>query len=353
MTRAVDPPRLGPEIDASPRRAARDRCSAVELRLEAARRRGCTVTDLDPETGFLHELRRDGRARVLMGALSPLNDAAASRLAGDKFHTATTLATIGLRVPEGVRCLRPGRFVDFEAHTGHAPALDLAARRGFPLVVKPNAGSRGRGVQRVEDAAALRAAIDEIWADDYLALVQVPAPGMDLRVDLLDGRCIFAYARRPLELAGDGRRTLEQLLQAADPRLTPAWCAAMLPHEPQWQRLVEREGVGLPWVPPAGHVVRFDGIILNLNRLCTFEIVEPLPGPWLEVGQRIGRRMALRHLGIDFKVPSLAADPSEAVIIEVNASPSLSNMALAGNYERVVGIEEQIVESILADAPAS
>lgn len=334
-----------------PTSGAPDRCSPVRLRLEAARRAGCEVLALDPETGFLHELRRDGRSRVLMGAVSPLNDAAAARLANDKFHTTTALAAAGLRVPEGVRCLRPGRFEGFEAHTGRGPAHELARRCGYPLVVKPNGGSRGRGVTLVDDPAQLDAAIDAIWADDYLALVQRPVLGIDLRIDLLDERCIFAYLRHPLTLVGDGHRSLHALLMAADPRFSSEWCQTLLPQDPQWQRQVVAQGLSLDSILAPERSLRFDTVILNLNRLCRGEVVQPLPSPWLEFACRVAHRMGLRHLGIDLKIESLAQDPAQAVILEVNASPSLGNMAMTGHYEEVVAIEQQIVEAILASAP--
>ncbi len=324
------------------------RCSAIALRLEAARRRRCEVVCLDPETAFLNELRRDGRSRVLMGGLSPLNDAVASRLASDKFHTATALSSVGLRVPDGVRCLRPGRFAGFDSHTGHGPALRLAEQRGFPLVVKPNGGSRGRGIELVRDRMELLRAIEATWIDDYLALVQVPAPGTDLRVDLLDGDCIFAYRRGPLMLRADGERSLAQLLADADPRLTAQWCTQHLAGDPRWQRLVEGQGLSLRSIPEAGRSFDFGGVILNLNRLSVCEVVDPLPPEWTALARRVAERMGLRHLGVDLKIDALDQDPADAVIIEVNASPSLSNMALAGHYERVISVEERIVEAILA-----
>lgn len=326
--------------------AARDsdaRFTVVQLRMEAARRLGAEVISLDPETTYLHEVTLGGQTRVLLGGISPLNDAATHRLAADKFHTATVLARAGLAVPEGVRCLRTGRFDDYEDQTGHQPGLAFAAARGYPLVVKPNGGSRGRGVTVVDSDAALTRAIDGAWTDDYLALVQVPVKGIDLRVDMLDGRCVFAYQRLALAIEGDGRRTVSELLAAVDPRFSAHWCATQLPVQPQWQEVAAARTLEPDSVLAAGDRLDFDPVVLNLNRLCAWKVVTDMPRAWLTLCQRVASVMGLRHCGIDFKVPSFTEVPDGAVVIEVNASPSLANMSRLGHYERVIAVEQQIV----------
>lgn len=330
---------------------ALDRCSQVAMRLEAARRLGYEVIALDPETGQLNEIRGPRRSVILLGSISPLNDAGACLLATDKFHTARALAAAGFRVPEGARCLRPGRFPDYATHTGMDPARVLAERHGFPLVVKPNAGSRGRDVGLVHDEDELGRAIARVWESDYLALVQLPVPGSDLRLDYVDDDCVFAYVRKPVVLHGDGRRRIDELFQAADPRLSAEWCEHRLPHEPQWQRLVQEHGFSPSTVLPPGETLCLEDTILNLNRVCTSVRLDPVPEPWQALGRRIGRRLGLRHFGVDLKIRSIEEDPGHAVVIEVNASPSLANAARMGSYDEVIRLEERIVRAILEDEP--
>lgn len=317
------------------------------MRLEAARRLGYEVTCLDEETGYLNEIRSAGRRVVLMGSISPLNDAGAYVLATDKFYAAATLAAGGHRVPLGTRCLRPGRFLGYDAQTGQGPARAFLERHGLPLVVKPNAGSRGRDVALVRHEGELWQAIDRVWQHDYLALVQRPVLGVDLRLDFVDDDCVAAYVRRPVVLRGDGERSIQALFEAADPRLDAAWCAQQLPLEPAWQRRVREQGMSPATVLPRGQSLCLEEVVLNLNRVCTCERVLPVPEPWQALGRGIGRCLGLRHFGVDLKVDSLEQDPSDAVVIEVNASPLLVNMARLGCYEEVVGIEQRIVAAIM------
>ena len=68
----------------------------LALRAEAARSLGCEVTLLDPETGYLCEIRHGTATHLLLGGFSPVNNACAARIALDKFHTLLSAATTWL-----------------------------------------------------------------------------------------------------------------------------------------------------------------------------------------------------------------------------------------------------------------
>ena len=72
-------------------------------------------------------------------------------------------------------------------------ALDRVA---FPLVVKPNVGGSGAGIVRFDSESALRAGLDTLaFGPDGTALVQEyvdPAEGAIVRVEVLDGRALYA-----------------------------------------------------------------------------------------------------------------------------------------------------------------
>jgi glutathione synthase/RimK-type ligase-like ATP-grasp enzyme len=283
-----------------------------------------------------------------LGGISPLNDAGAAGLCTDKFYTALALAAAGWRVPVSCRCLAAGVFRDeYEAMTGVGPALAFAEAHGYPLIVKPNRGSRGRHVQVVTDEQGLRAAIAAVWEREYLALVQIPAPGIDLRLDFLDGEFVFGYLRRPLRIAGDGSSTIAELLRAADPRFAEPGFLDAAEVDPLWRPEWTRESV-----PAAGEGVEFATPVLNLNRLCVAERVRELDPAWAELGRRIGERLRLRHYGVDFKIRDIADDPDEAVVLEVNASPSLSHMSRMGYLDDALAVEKRIVAAMFATQDA-
>lgn len=326
----------------------------LKLRLRAARELGCEVEELDPETGYLNEIRRGDVRRVLVGGLSPLNDAVASRLVGDKFHTLNVLRRRGFNTPTTARCLKPGHFRnEYESMTGIEPGSAFAAEHGFPLVVKPNSGSRGLDIACVESEEELRAAVDQVWKRDYLALVQTVASGFDLRIDFLDGDYLFGYTRRPVAVEGDGTSTVRDLLRSVDSRFQGPTFEGHLEGDPIWQREARARGLDLDAVPDAGQILDFDTPILNLNRLCFGTRVVDLPRPWHDFGLRIGEVFSLRHFGIDLKIQAMDQNPADATVIEINSSPSLAHMSRMGHFEAALDAERRIVTKILELTPPS
>ena len=338
----------------------------IALRLAIAAELGWQARCLDPETGWLWQLERGERRYVLHGSHAAINDHAASALALDKAYTAMALRELGLRVPESARCLGPGQVLDalgrdpFPRLRGLAPALALAERVGYPLVVKPNRGSRGRAVKLVRDQAELEAAAETAWAVDRIALVQVPVPGFDLRVDVLDGELLLAYVRRPLVLVGDGSSTLLELHRQADARVLDETFAAKIRATPAWHDNLAAHQLEPESVLPAGERLEFRTTIYNLHMCCVGSLVPSLPPQWVELCAKIGAFMGLRHLGVDLRLPlpegvalddeaALLDQPVEAAtVLEVNASPAVGQIAKLGGRAEAEAAERRIVETMFA-----
>lgn len=332
---------------------------AVALFMEAAQRLGLAARVVDPEFGYLWELEwPDGHRRTLIGAKTPINDASAAQVCGDKHYASMVLERAGLRVPEAVRCLSPVYFArgEFADRTGPAPGVAFAERAGFPLVVKPNKLSHGRSVRFAWNEAELLAAIDEVFERDTIALVQRPASGREFRLDFLDGEFLVGYERAPLVVEGDGTRTLGELLAAADPRFEAADSrdarrAEIATTEAFTERRAANDEFGFDTPLASGERIDFARGVLNLNRCATGRLVETLPAPWLAWAQRVGRALALRLFGIDLRVESLDADPHTATIIEVNSAPLVNQIARMGQHERAVEAQRRVLAALRSNDP--
>ncbi len=331
------------------------------MRLEAVAKLGWEARCLDPETGWLWLLTKGERRHVMTGPLAAVNSASASRLASDKHHSATVLADAGIRVPAGTRCLRldaflgqPGQPDRFASQRGIESAERFVAGRGYPVVVKPNRGSQGRFVQVVDRAETLREAVEGAWTMDTLALVQELVPGLDLRVDVLDGELLVAYLRRPFSLVGDGHSSVRELLAAVEARARIPAFMAKLGRDPLWRQTLDAAGLDEDTVAPAGLALEFAASILNLNRCCTAEVHTQLPTAWVSHAAHVARLIGLRHAGVDFRVPAgcdpLSMDPTRAVVLEVNASPSVTQISRMGavEFESARQAEHRVVEAALA-----
>src|SRR5205085_5614298 len=131
--------------------------------------------------------------------------------AGDKQRTRTLLREVGIPTPPGIHA----RDV--------AEAVDFARRVPGPVVVKPRFGSKGRGVTLgCATEAAVRAGFERA-ARHGQVVVEAEVPGEVHRVLVIDGTVVAASARRAAHVVGDGRRSVQELIDAvnADPRRGP------------------------------------------------------------------------------------------------------------------------------------
>ncbi|HKV44378.1 MAG TPA: hypothetical protein VJT32_06845 [bacterium] len=125
-----------------------------------------------------------------------INGIAAFELETSKVAQLLRLANLGLPAPRS-------RVIN-------DPSLAPAAAEGlrYPVIVKPNIGGSGAGMQRFETLDALRGAAKEgtlTLGIDHTALVQefLPARGGHIvRVEFLDGRFLYAIKVYPNRAAG-------------------------------------------------------------------------------------------------------------------------------------------------------
>ena len=323
----------------------------VQLARDAAERLGVGFRVLDPEYGHLFEIDDGRRRRVLIGALSPLNDSVASRLAADKYFTARLLQRAGIQAPATERCLAPGFFETeiYEETAGPGPALEFARRHGYPVVVKPNRGSSGRHVVLAHDDDELLAALEPAWEKHGVAVVQEPVPTPDLRLDFLDGEYLLGYERAPIRVTGDGGSTIRELVARQDGRFESdaLWDGRRSETWPDSAGRTPESVLG------DGESLDLGGTILNLNGWASGRLVPELPRPWLEHALKAGAVLGLRHFGIDFRGAGLDEAPAEASIVEINSSPLLLQIHALGWVEEAVEAQARILRAALADGPGS
>lgn len=322
--------------------------TATRLAFEAAAELGMTAELLDPDYGYLYEVRDGERRRVFLGGRSPLNDAVAARLAEDKHYASLLLARAGLTVPHTVRCLSPRHpsMASFQDRAGAEPGLALARSHGLPLVVKPNRLSHGRGVVQVTSNEALEAAIEAVWELDAIALVQTYAPGTDLRLDFLDGTFLAGYERRAIVLRGDGERSVTALMTEQDARMAvpEAKKRLMVALAPA----LEARGWSEATVLAEGEVLDLTRPIRNLNLGSAPRVLSEAPADALDACLAAGRAMGLRHFGVDCRVER-AGDASRVTIIEINASPLVSQIYLGGYRDVAVAAQKRVLRAAMGD----
>lgn len=311
----------------------------IRLLRELCAERGLAVT-FDPAYGRAGAIRLgDGRLAFFKGTAFDINGHGAAQIARDKDFCAGFLRRAGLNAPEGVVAFAPW-LIDAMRGKNPAVAARLDSLRtvdrfrrayGFPLFVKPNEGSEGEGVARVDGAGALYRHLFGLFRRHERVLVQRPVAGDDHRVVVLDGAVLCAYRRAPPTIRGDGRSTAETLARQAFDRLraggrnvtvrpSDAAVRAHLASQGVRPESILEEGRSLALLPGANLITGGTAV----------DVRDRLDPAYAALCVRAAAAVGLRLAGVDLICRDIAARDDSHAIIEVNAAPSLHAFARHG-----------------------
>jgi GNAT-family acetyltransferase (TIGR03103 family) len=293
---------------------------------DEAVRRGIRVEVTDAEWGEIR-LSVGGRTVLTRESLSEFTTAVAMSRCDDKRVTRRIMQRAGVRVARGALA-RDGDLAD-------AAAL---MREVGEVVVKPARGEQGRGITvGVTDDAGLERAVDLALHFCPDVLVEELAAGEDLRVVVIDRRVVAAAVRRPAEIVGDGRRTVEELIQFTSRRRERATGGeSSIPLDATTTEVVTEAGYAMTDVPPPGERIRVRRTA-NLHTGGTIEDVTARLHPDIaRAAIRAAEALNIPVTGLDFLVPDL--DGPEYVFIEANERPGLANHEPQPTAERFVDL---------------
>ncbi|MBK7668913.1 MAG: cyanophycin synthetase [Sphingobacteriaceae bacterium] len=207
--------------------------------------------------------------------------------------------------------------------------LDSAiADIGFPLVFKPLDGNHGKGasinVKTVEDA---RAAFEHAKKYSRRIIIEKFITGYDFRVLVINHRFIAAALREPAHVIGDGKSTIQQLIdkENKDPRRGYG-------HENVLTEIsIDRET--LEQLAKSNYTLE---TVLKKDELCylkgtanlstggtSTDVTDIMHPTNIFICERISRVIGLDICGIDIMAQNLS-EPLEVtggVVLEVNAAP--------------------------------
>ena len=269
-------------------------------------------------------------------------------LAGDKEETNRILRDLGLPVPMQRLVRRAG------------DAVRAAERIGFPVVVKPLAGNHGRGVSiNLQTAEEVEVAFDKAREHGRNIIVESYIEGYDHRLLVVGGKLVAAAKRMPGHVVGDGRHTIEELVELVnqDPRrgVGHEKVLTRLEFDHQAERLLSKKGYERSSVPPRDEIV-FLRSTANLSTGGTaIDVTDVMHPDNREMAERTIKAIGLDIGGVDF----LSKDITESYrdigggICEVNAGPGF-RMHVAPSEGTPRDVAGPVLDMLFpADAPSS
>jgi D-alanine-D-alanine ligase-like ATP-grasp enzyme len=288
---------------------------------------------------------KNGRKCYFRHNTIDLNLLGASDVAKDKDFANFFMRRMGYRTVPG----RAFFSSDWCDAIGSADNIDEAYRYakkiGFPVIVKPNSGSQGKGVHKVFTRQQFYKAMRAIFKLDRVALVQQALSGNDYRIVVLDSRIISAYQRIPLNVIGNGRHTIRHLLREKQRRfIASSRDTKLKPRDPRIVETLKRYNLSFSSVLPRGERVY---LLDNANLSSggdSIDVTRRVHPEFKRLAICLTKDMGLRLCGVDLMIEGdITAPPRTYWILEINAAPGLDHYARSGRAQ------QKIVERLYLD----
>ncbi|NED95446.1 hypothetical protein G1H11_08975 [Phytoactinopolyspora alkaliphila] len=209
-------------------------------------------------------------------------------------------------------------------------AFSYAEELGFPLVLKPSSGGKGRGVTTgISSRAELEAAWEAAAANTPSVMVERYFAGRDAgRFLVVGSRCVAVAQKRPPVLTGDGSSSVEQLINE---RNTERAKHAHLRHrlmvlDDTLVAELARKDLTLASVVPAGEDVVLDQTSNTSRGADTADITDDVHPSFAEVAKKATAAVpGLGLAGVDILAHDLTkpAGPDNHIIVEINSYPGI------------------------------
>ncbi len=315
-----------------------ERLSVGGILQKVGRELGITV-NLEPHWKIAGQIiTKDGRRRYFKLTTLDLNTQGASRISSDKDYAAYFLKRMGYPVVEGEAFFSDAWCKEIGSNRNSTQAAVYARKLGFPVIVKPNGSSWGKGVFLARNAKEVQNALSYIFTFDKIALVQRRIIGRDYRIVVLDGKIISAYERIPLSVTGNGRSSIKQLLDIKQSEFRKHGRDTKIDaQDPRIQVKLSHRGISTKYKPAAGERV----VLLENANLSSggdaVDVTGTLHHEWKKLAARVAHDMNLRLAGIDVMLPGVLSEaPSDYSLLEINDSPGLDHYASIGPKQKKV-----------------
>jgi len=315
-----------------------------KLMQKIAPRIGASVL-LEPKWGIVGQITfKSGRHSYFRYNTLDLNPVGSSDIARDKDFCNFFMGKMGYPIVPSSKTFfsknwseaigMPSRNID--------AAYRYARKLDFPVIVKPNSGTQGIGVSLAYNKLEFYKAMRVVFSGDKVALVQKRVLGKDYRLVVLDKKIISAYERIPLNVVGDGKSTIKQILNAKQKQFIASSRDTRINiKDPRILIKLKHQKLSFYSVPLRGQRI----FILDNANLSTggdsIDVTGKVHKFFAKLAVNLTRDMGLRLCGVDLIIDGdISKKTNEFWILEINAAPGLDH------YVKMGKMQEKIVEDL-------
>ena len=213
--------------------------------------------------------------------------------------------------------------------------LHFANKIGYPVILKLNGSSQGRGVYKVFSDDELIKKSKLIFENHDTFQIQKYYPYNDYRIVVLGDKVISAYQRIHFTVVGNGVSTINQLIDEKQKFFKKCGRDTVLKVDEEIYENLSRLGYNLETILA---VVK-KCILRSVSNLSAggecLDLTNKLHKDYINLCLKIAKDFNLNLCGIDIMCQDLTRCLDDYVILEINSSPGLDNYAFIGEAQEL------------------
>jgi D-alanine-D-alanine ligase-like ATP-grasp enzyme len=294
---------------------------------------------MEPIWGIVGQITfKSGRNSYFRYNTLDLNPVGSSDIARDKDFSNFFMKKMGYPIVPNSKTFFSNdwaKAIDLPSRNINA-GYNFAKKIGFPVIVKPNSGTQGTGVSLVYNKQEFYKAAKNIFSRDRVLLVQKKLTGKDYRIVVLDKKVISAYERIPLNVVGDGKSTIKQLLNLKQKNFVASSRDTRINIKDSRIFLkLKHQKLNLQSIPKKDERI----YLLDNANLSTggdsVDVTKKINPNFAKIAVNLTRDMGLRLCGVDLLIEGdISEKPNKYWVLEINAAPGLDHYVKFGNLYR-------------------
>lgn len=277
-----------------------------------------------------------------------LNCVSSMRITKNKALCSFFLNEFGYCTPEYTMVYTKEKCEKYNLSDTLENGIKYAQRIGFPVMVKLNDSSQGRGIYKVYNEEELIVAANSIFKDKNTFQIQKFYKYNDYRIVVLNGKVLSAYQRIPLYIIGDGKHTVNQLLEYKQSLFIERGRDTIIHKDDEMIEQLIKLGLNYETVLPKGKKC----ILRNVSNLSaggeSIDLTDKIHTDYIDLCIRIAKDFNLFFCGIDIMCDDICKCHDKYVVLEINSSPGLDNYVFSGQrqQEYVKSLYREVILSI-------
>jgi cyanophycin synthetase len=287
--------------------------STGSLVKEASKR---NIPHIRLDNGSLVQLGYGAKQKRIEATITSCTTSIAVDIAGNKDQTKKLLTAANIPVPLG------GVVTDVEN------VKKLIEQIGFPIVMKPLNGNHGKGATiNISNWPCAMTAFQRAKKFGESVIIEKFIQGDDFRVLVINRKFVAAALRKPAYIIGDGRHTIEELIEKvnSDPRRGSCHEKVLttIKVDDVTMELLGKYNCTLQTILPMGQEFLLKPTANLSTGGTATDVTDEVHPKNISLFERIARTVGLDICGIDVMATDLKTPITEngGVVLEVNAAP--------------------------------